>query len=190
MEKRISAVEAESALREIDASRERMRNVLKSHHGHAYLWLWGIITMFDCFGVEYLGLAAMQVPSLVAMVVGILGSVIITFSRSLRIRVKPDRRFIGIAVMIIVVHLGVIPAIMGWPQDPRAMYTYTLLFWTEIYVVAGIWFNNHLVWCGLLCMVFSLTGLLVFPHIFWVWSGITVGGTLIGSGFVLRYGNR
>ncbi len=187
MENQISPAEAQRALRDVALSRARMGEVIRSHHGHVYLWLWGVITVFDCLGVQCYGVVAMQMPSLVFNLVGILGSIALSFLRAQTIRVQPDRRFISVAVMISIIHLAVIPAILGWPHDARASFTYSMLWWTQIYIVAGIWFSNHLLWSGLLCIIFVLAGLWVFPGIFWLWSGITIGGTLIGSGLVVRY---
>jgi hypothetical protein len=187
MNRPISANDAELALREIALSRDRMHEAIRLHHGHVYLWLWGVITVVNCGGTHLFGVAAMQPTCTLTNLIGIIASFGIGFWRSRRIRVQPDRRFIAVVAMIMILNLFVIPAIVGWPQDPRRIFIYVTLIWTQLYVLAGIWFSNYLVWSGVLCIVFGLLGLFVFLNIFWLWCAVTIGGTLLVSGFYVRY---
>jgi hypothetical protein len=187
MEQPISASDAELALRDVALSRARMREVIRAHHGHAYLWLWGVIIVVNCGGTYLFGVPRMQLTTSLTNLFGLIASFGITFWRSRRIRVQPDRRFLAVVALVVILHLFVIPLIVGWPHDPRRTFTYVTLFWTQLYVLAGIWFSNYLVWSGAACILFGLLGLFVFPGVFWLWCAITIGGTLIVSGFYVRY---
>jgi hypothetical protein len=55
------------------------------------------------------------------------------------------------------------------------------------YVIAGLWFDTYLLWLGLVMTAFILVGLFCFAAIFWWWIAIFGGGTLIVSGFYIRY---
>src|SRR3569833_3023076 len=187
MDQSISASDAERALGEIALSRARMHEVIRLHHGHAYLWLWGLITVINCGGTHVFGAERMQTTTIGMNLFGMVASIGIALWRSRRIRVRTDRRFVAAATLITLVHLFVIPEVIGWPQDPRRAFIYVMLFWTEIYVLAGIWCSNYLVWSGALCIAFGLLWLFVFSSVFWLWCAITIGGTLIVSGFYVRF---
>ncbi len=183
----ISSEEAARALRDVEASRLRMRTVVRAHQGHYHLWLWGVIVAGQCLGTQFYGVRALGLPSLIAIGVGLILSCLIGFLQATQIRTRPDPRFVGVVLMILVFHLGIIPALVGWPRDPKVAYTYGILLWTQIYIVAGLWFDSYLLWLGLLSVVFALLGLLVFTAFFWFWCAFFVGGTLIASGFYVRY---
>jgi hypothetical protein len=57
----------------------------------------------------------------------------------------------------------------------------------QIYILAGLWFDICLLWTGILVTVFLLAGLWFFAPIFYWLFAIFGGGTLIGTGFYLRY---
>ena len=55
------------------------------------------------------------------------------------------------------------------------------------FVVMGLWQRNFMVWIGLLITALILVGVFLLEPYFWLWMAVTGGGTLIGTGLVIRF---
>jgi hypothetical protein len=191
MQEQISRAEADRALREIDDSRAAMRRAIRAHRGHFYLWLWGAVWTAMALLVHFLGRRGFAFfPWLI--VSAMLLSFAIAVFQSRQIRVPIDRRF-----------LGAIAAILGfgffWPvvlagsgHSPNDAHTFAFicLLVMQIYVLAGIWFDNYLLFIGLIVSALILIGLFFFPTVFWLWFAAFCGGPIFLSGFLVRFAWR
>jgi len=181
----ISKDEAQQALRDIEASRLAMREIIRTHRGHLYLWLWGGI--FIVTPILYmLQPGKYWVVANWLAVGGTVASFVIGWSQGQQIRKKVDRRFVAICICLLAFGYGVWPVFLGAPHSNKAAYGYGLLLWMQIYMVAGIWFRNYWLWIGAAVTALLLAGYVFFPAEFWEFS-LLGGVTLVTSGIYVRF---
>jgi hypothetical protein len=181
----ISKEEAQQALREVEASRRAMRDVIRAHRGHLFLWLWG--------GIWIANPVLMLVDPTRYWVVanwitigGAVASFAIGWGQSRQIRSKIDGRFVAICVALLAFGYAVWPVFLGPFHSYKAAYGYGLLIWMQLYVVAGIWFRNHWLWIGAGVTALIMVGYIFFPAAFWEFS-LLGGVTLVTSGVYVRF---
>jgi hypothetical protein len=184
----ISREEAEKALGEVEATRVAMREVIRSHRGHLYLWLWGsvfiAIALTNWLSNERDWRAGNWISA-----AGIVATIVIGWVEGQQIRSKVDKRFLAVCVAILGFGYVVVPTLFGAPHNPKTGYGYSLLIWMQIYIVAGIWFRNYWLWIGIVVTALILAGFLFFPAAFWGCC-VIAGATLVGTGFYVRFGHR
>jgi len=184
----ISREEAEQALRDIEASRAAMREVVRTHRGHLYLWLWGTvfcaISLTNWLSDERCWRAGNWISA-----AGIVATILIGWIEGRRIRSKVDKRFLAVCITILVFGYVVFPTLLGAAHDSKTGYGYSILIWMQIYMVAGIWFRNYWLWIGASATALILAGYAFYPPAFWGCC-ILAGLTLIGTGFYVRFGKR
>jgi hypothetical protein len=184
----ISREEAEKALREVEASRVAMREVIRTHRGHLYLWLWGTvfcaIALTNWMSDERYWRAGNWIS-----VTGIVVTFVIGWVEGRQIRSKVDKRFLAVCVAILAFGYVVVPTVLGAPHSAKAGFGYSILTWMQIYIVAGIWFRNYWLWIGIVVTALILAGFAFFPAAFWGCC-VIAGATLIGTGFYVRFGHR
>ncbi|HTB79370.1 MAG TPA: hypothetical protein VK717_00640 [Opitutaceae bacterium] len=181
----ISPEEAARALGDIEASRTTMRVVIRSHRGHYHLWLWGSIWAAMALLAEYLGLPGMRIANCLVLG-GFAASALIILGQKTQVRSTGHKRFVGMLAAI-VVFAFVWPLVLRGPANPKSGFAYSALVSMFCYIMAGIWFDIYLLWVGLVVSALILTGLFFFPAIFWWWIAVLCGGTLIGTGFYVRF---
>jgi hypothetical protein len=181
----LSPEEAARALAAIQNSRNAMRAAIRAHRGHYHLWLWGVIWIGMAMLAEFRGLAGVHLmPWLCAA--GITGSMVLGFVQGSQIRMPVDKRFLGVLAAVILFS-ALWPLVLRAPVNDQAIFAYSGLVAMLCYVIAGLWFDTYLLWLGLVMTAFILVGLFCFAAIFWWWIAIFGGGTLIVSGFYIRY---
>jgi hypothetical protein len=184
----ISPDDAQRALHTIDDSRETMRRAVRAHRGHLHLWLWGSIWIVMALTVHFYGEAATRFFPLFVLP-GVAGSAAIGIYQSRQIRTPIDKRFLA-ALVCLLAFGGLWPFVLGVADAPSAdirMFAFFALLVMQLYVLAGIWFDNYLLAIGLGVTVLILTGLFAFPGIFWLWFAICCGGPVVLSGFIVRF---
>jgi hypothetical protein len=180
----ISPEEAARALQGIEASRATMRSLVRAHRGHLYLWIWGAVWIAISL-VNSLAAPRSGAPSYWLLAAGVAASVAVMFFQRLRVRSRVNMRFLGVCIAILAFGYGVWPVMLGLPHTAKAAFGYSTLVWMQLYVVAGIWFDNYLLWLGVAVTALLLAGFVLFPAFFWVWS-LLGGVTLLGTGFYVR----
>ena len=183
--------EAAQALRQIDESCEAMRRVVRQHRGHLHLWLWGSIWTAVALSVHFFGERATRwIPWFILP--GIAASIAIGIYQARQIKTPFDQRFLRALACLIVFGL-LSPVVTGASMAPvnhaRAFAFFALLA-MQVYVLAGIWFDNYLLVIGVAVSALILIGLFVFPQTFWLWFAIFCGGPVLLSGFVVRFAWR
>jgi hypothetical protein len=181
----ISPEEAARALGEIEASRAAIRTAIRMHRGHYQLWLWGGIWVAMALLGQFYGMRGLRLFPWICLA-GLVPSFVIGYAQRSEVRIPGDKRFLRVLVAIIIYSV-IWPFVLGWPANPKFEFAYTALTTMFYYVVAGIWFDSYLLRTGLLISALILTGLFFFPSIFWWWFAVFGGGTLIGTGFYVRY---
>jgi hypothetical protein len=180
----ISPEEAARALHEIEASRTAMRVTIRAHRGHLFLWIWGCvwiaIALHDGFAVPKVSFANWVSAA------GIVATVIVGFVQGGQIRSPINKRFIAVCVTLLLFGYGVWPVIFGGFHSYQAAFGYSTLIWMQLYIVAGIWFNNYWLWVGIAVSALILAGFIFFPAIFWVFM-LLCGLTTVCTGIYVRF---
>ncbi len=180
----ISPEEAARSLREIEASRSAMRSLVRTHRGHLYLWLWGSIWIVVSL-LNWVDAPRFWAVSNWISVAGLVATFAIVVAQRRQVRSRLDRRFLAVCAVLLAFGYGVWPVFLGQPHTYKSAYGYGILVWMQIYIIAGIWFDNYWLWMGVAMTVFILAGFLLFPAIFWMWP-LLGGVTLLGTGFYVR----
>jgi hypothetical protein len=182
----ISPEEAALALREIEASRQAMRRAIRDYRGHIYLWIWGAVWVAISI------LEALHAPNLVSLtnwisIAGMAATAAAIFIRRQPVRKAFDKRFIAVCGTLLVFGYLIWPIFLGGPRSFPSGYGYSLLLWMQLYIVAGIWFDNYWLWIGLAMTVLIVAAFLLFPAYFWI-GPLLGGATLVATGFHVRNG--
>jgi hypothetical protein len=191
MQSNISPAEADRALREVADSRAAMRRAIRAHRGHAYLWIWGAAWIAMPLLVHFFGRRGFAFFPFVIFPAAFL-SLAIGVLQSRQIRAPLDKRFLGAIATIL--GFGILwPFVLGgagYSPDESRNFAFICLLIMQVYVLAGIWFDNYLLFIGLLVSALILIGLFCFADIFWLWFAVLCGGPVFLSGFVVRYAWR
>jgi hypothetical protein len=180
----VSQEEAARAIQEIETSRAAMRTLVRAHRGHLYLWIWGAVWIAISL-VNLMAAPRSGMPSNCLAAAGVVATFAVMFFQSMRVRIRVNMRFMGVCIAILAFSYGVWPMMLGWPHTAKAAFGYSTLVWMQLYVVAGIWFDNYLLWLGVAVTALLLAGFIFFPGFFWMWS-LLGGLTLLGTGFYVR----
>jgi len=111
----------------------------------------------------------------------------IGFFQARQIRVTIDRRFAAVCATLLLFGYCVWPVFfLGEFHSYKAAFGYFTVLWMQLYVVAGIWFDNYLLWIGLAVTALVVATFLIVPAFFWALT-LLCGVMLLGSGFYVRY---
>lgn len=185
MHPEISPHEAAAALAEVDRARSAMRRAIRDHRGHFHLWIWGLAwVVMPLMAQVYGDLAArwFWVPCVVAGV----ASASVGLVQRQQVRERMNLRFLG--AMAALIAFAVIFLFVLQPQlSIKSLYTYECLVVLQAYVIAGLWTDTYLLWLGIAVTALVLVGFFFLPGIFWLWMALFGGGSLIATGFYVRY---
>jgi hypothetical protein len=186
----ISPDEAATALQEIEASRAAMRRAIRTHRGHLYLWLWGYIWIaMSVLNWRYEEGALHAIWWLSGA--GTLATLAIGFVQGRQIRSRIDRRFLGVCGILLAFGYLVWPFLLGdlhsyGFRSYKGAYSYFTVIWMQVYMVAGVWFDNFWFWIGLGVTVLVVATLVFAPALFWAVT-LLFGVVLAGTGYCIRY---
>jgi hypothetical protein len=178
--------EAAAALAVVRQAEATMRSVFRARRGHYYLWLWGALWVMMALLAHFRGLAGVALFPWIC-VGGAVTSFAIGFFQNNQVRVPVDRRFLG--ALAVLLGFALLWPILFHPTAPSAklLFTYMGLVVAQVYILTGLWFDTYLLWLGLILSALILAGFFWFLPIFWLWIAVGCGGTLILSGFYVRY---
>ncbi len=182
----LSKDEAIAALSAVKEAQATARAAFRAHHGHFHLWIWGVVWIVMAVAAQTRGLAGVRLFPWLGLG-GMLLSTAVGFFQGHQVRQPTDRRFLG-AIAALVVFAVLVPLVFQLAHvTAERVFAYTALVVAECYVVAGLWFDTYMAWLGVLLAVLILLGLFFFSGIFWIWIAVCCGGTLIGTGFYVRF---
>ena len=185
----LSTQEAAAALAQVEAARVAMRRAVQAHRGHIHLWIWGTawvaMPLLAHFGgdrmARYFGWVVLA---------GTVASVWAGRQQGQRIRQPLDRRFLGMIAALVGFGMVFPIVLFQGRQTAMSMYAYTCLVAMQVYVIAGLWADIYLLWVGLLVTALILAGYFLAPGIFWPWMAVCGGGSLLATGFYVRFSWR
>lgn len=182
----ISPAEAAEALQEVENSKRAMREMIRSHRGHVFLIIWGLVWVVMAF--EGWSGYAPRHPWAYCWIsgAGVVASLIVRRRQSRFVRSTFDGRFLGVCGALLAF------SVLVWPKLLHAsrlsfeeMYAYSVLIWMQLYVVGGILFSRHLLVAGIIVTALVLSGLYLVPALFWP-ACVLSGLTLIGGGLLIK----
>ena len=181
----ISPQDAAQALHEIEQARATMRSVIRAHRGHFHLWIWGLAWIAMPLTAHFGGDdAARHFPWI--CLAGMVASFVVGFTQATQIRMPANARFLGV-ITALVVFAALFPWVLQARFSVKSIYAYLCLVAMQGYVIAGLWTDSYLLWLGLVVTALVLTGVFLFPGIFWPWMAVCGGGTLLLTGFYVRH---
>lgn len=185
----ISPADAQSALRDVDATQARVHNAIAYHHAAPHLILWGVIWVI---GYVASGLSSGSGSGLVWLALVILGAV-----GSFALGMRSYRASGGrsgsrhaawtapvAAAMIFVFFLATFSVFQ--PSGPAAYLLFPALVTGLIYTVLGMVRMHRMMVIGAAIMLLSYAGYLLFAPYLAFWIAAVGGGGLIVSGLWLR----
>jgi hypothetical protein len=184
----ISEAEAAQALREIEVSQLAMRKAVMATRGPAHLWIWGTAWMAMAI-VRKLNHPRFWVAILWISAIGMVASLVCGIRQGVvqsgRFRATIDKRFMAICATLLFFGYGIWPRFFHLFVSYDSAYAYQVVLWMQVYIIGGIWFDNMLLWVGLIVTALILTGFLFIPSLFWLGAFLS-GLTLFISGFYIR----
>jgi hypothetical protein len=137
-------------------------------------------------------LSNVKIRPLEAIPIGIAVSVGIGFVQSRHVRAPIDRRFLAALAALLAFGYFVFPFVLApaFNSPPNSfirIFAYFWLLWMQVYILAGLWFDNYLLWIGILVTCAILLGVFLFSAVFWLWLAVFGAVPLILSGFYVRY---
>lgn len=185
----ISPADAQSALRDVDATQARVHTAIAYHHAAPHLILWGVIWVIGYVASGFASGPQTGWIWLVLVIVGALGSFGLGMRSSRSAGAGAGARHTAVtapiaAAMIFVFFLATY-SVFG-PSEPAAYLLFPALVTGLIYTVLGMVKMHRMMWIGAAIMLLSYAGYLFFAPYLAFWIAAVGGGGLIVSGLWLR----
>ena len=181
----LSPDEAREALDQVEAGRKAARLALRRNSGHLHMWIWGTFWVVVPIAFHFSEAFAARFTWVFALVGACASAYVGRFVEGSRIRKPFNPRFGALGLLLAAYAVAWI-LLLG-SSDSKTIYAYFCTVSMFGYVVAGLWFDIYLVWVGLAATVLTFAGYYLFNPWFWIWMAIAGGGTLIGTGFYVRF---
>jgi hypothetical protein len=184
--------EALASLTEIQQVTAQTRQTLAQGMASPILMLWGVvwilgfvITQFfpEQAGVAWMGLDA----------AGVFGSCWMGTRHRDRVLKREGGGRVLAAWLVLILYMGIWNVLMlpsgtlnGWQAGVR-MGAFNVTIPMCGYVIMGLWMGRFFIWLGAGITVLTLVGYYALPHYFFLWTAVTGGGALLGTGWYLRF---
>jgi len=181
----LSPEEVRQALEQVEVGRRAARLALRRNCGHYHLWIWGTFWIVVPLVFQYSPEVGARYTWVFALVGAIASTFVGAFVARSRMKVPLNSRFTSL--MVLLAAFSVVWILLLGSSNAKAIYAYFCTVAMFGYIAAGMWFDLYLVWVGLGATVLTLVGYYAFGPWFWIWMAVAGGGTLIGTGFYVRY---
>jgi hypothetical protein len=181
----ISPADAQSALRDVDATQARVHNAIAYHHAAPHLILWGVIWV-----IGYVATGLSSGPQigwvwLVLVILGTLGSFGLGM-RSFR-AVGAGRTAVTAPIAAALIYVFFLATYSVFrSSEPAAYLLFPALVTGLVYTLLGMVRMHRMMWVGGAIMLLSYAGYLFFAPYLAFWIAGVGGGGLIVSGLWLR----
>jgi len=207
----ISREEAQDALQQAIETAERTRKLLASRGADALFIVWGAVWFIGYIGIEIAprlfavfargtnldskAIAyAINGLWLVLIALGIVLSVVIWRRRAATKTRGGFRTGCFWALLYLYVDLWLfllwpfikVSGADDWVRFGRHMGAIGATVPMFAYVIMGLWLDHFMIWVGLAVTALTMAGLYLFPAAFWIWMAVVGGGTLAGTGLLIR----
>jgi hypothetical protein len=189
----ISRDEAQESLNQVGQAVEQTKRMASYAGADTLFILWGLVWVLGCLGTQFV--SALQNRQWAPLVGAGLVATFVVCRRNLPVKSPVDRRLLWFWVLLFV-YAGMWVALLApflevtGAEEHRMLSMHFWVLWATVamfaYVVMGLWFENFMVWVGLAITGLTLVGLYLLQPVFWGWMAVTGGGTLLGTGLVIR----
>lgn len=185
----ISPADAQSALRDVDATQARVHEAIAYHHAAPHLILWGVIWVIGYVASGFVSGPQIGWVWLALVTLGALGSFGLGMRSSRSAGAGTGARHTAVtapiaAAVIFVFFLATYSVFR--PSEPAAYLLFPALVTGLIYTVLGMVRMHRMMWIGAAIMLLSYAGYLLFAPYLAFWIAGLGGGGLIVSGLWLR----
>ncbi len=182
----ISQQQAADALRDIDVTESRSRELRKYQQASPILFMWGVIWVIG-YAASNLDPKAplLWIPLTLA---GIVGSMLLHRRNSQNTDAadwKVRNRRAGLSAVALTAFCTAVYAIMQ-PHNPLAYAAFPALMVALAYVVVGIWFLPRYLLLGIAVFALTVSGFIYLPAFFTYWMAVVGGGSLMLGSLWLR----
>jgi hypothetical protein len=207
----ISPAEAQESLVQAQDAAERTRKLLACRGADALFVIWGVVWFLGYMGMEFgprliLALArggevrgatfawTMNGLWLTLIALGIAVSLVVWKRRS-PTKTRGGAR-VGWFWLLLYVYVDIWIFLL-WPFIKVEGAEESVRFWRHVsaigatvpmfaYVMMGLWLDHFMIWIGLAVTGLAVLGLFLVPNWFWIWMAVMGGGTLVGTGLLVR----
>ena len=207
----ISPKEARESLAQAQDAAARMRKLLACRGADALFVIWGVVWFLGYLGNEFAPRLLIALARggevrdatyawtlnglwLALIALGIALSVVVWKRRSPTMTRGGVRT--GLFWLLLYVYVDIWIFLL-WPFIKVEGAAESVRFWRHMgaigatvpmfaYVVMGLWLDHFMIWIGLAVTGLALLGLFLVPVWFWIWMAVVGGGTLIGTGLLVR----
>jgi hypothetical protein len=188
----ITREEAQASMARIEEANRQMRRLAAYGGTDMILMIWGAVWFLGYLGNQFVPVWA-GLCWLVLILTGIAATIIIGRRSPVK---SPLGRQIGIFWGMLYVFIWIwfillwpffhIEGAEQWIRFSRHMGAFAATVPMFAYVVMGLWLDRYLLWIGVAVTGLTLVGLyLVYPYFFY-WMAVAGGGTLAGTGVLIR----
>jgi hypothetical protein len=185
----ISPDEAEESLAAISSMRKRMRHAVANGGAHYFLILWGVVWFLGFLGSHFF---TDRIAGYVWMALDILGGL-----ASWGMGMLLSRRFrntstsatsgrIGLFWLALFAYCN-LTVWIAWPLDGRQLAMIIIIFAMLGWIAMGFLLSISLIGLALFVTALAFGGYYLLPDYFYLYMALLGGGTLIGSGFYIRF---
>ena len=182
---KLTPEEAVAALADVEQGRRAMRSAIRAHRGHLHLWLWGVAWIAMPLTAYFGGDSAARFFPWICLA-GIVASFAGGLTQHRQVRTPFNGRFLGV-LSTVLLFAAIFPWVLHAQFDTKTAYAYLCLVAMQGYIVAGLWTDSYLLWLGLAVTALILVGHFLLPGIFWPWMAVCGGGSLLLTGFYVRF---
>lgn len=181
----VSPQQAADALRDIEQTQKRSRELHYYRTGSPVLLLWGVIWMIGYGVTGYSEKAVIWIP---LSVIGMLATFVL--QQKFRPTYTPEdwkargRKF-GLSSLVVFAFVASVYAVMQ-PRNPDVYAAFPALVVAFSYGIAGVLFVPRYLWLGLAVFVLTLTGFFYVAGWYNYWMVAVGGGALILGSLWLR----
>lgn len=197
----ISQEEARQSLGQIEETARRARQMVAYAGGDALFVVWGVIWFIGFIATHVMDvtLAHTRADIFIGAVWTVLVATGIIIGIVVDRRRMPTRSPVGwrIGVVFWLLYLYVdiwLALLFPFVRVEPGQWD---MFWKHLgaiastvpmfaYVIMGLWLDLYMLWIGLIVTALTLAGLYFLQPWFWLWMASAGGGTLIGTGLLVR----
>ncbi|MFC1765124.1 hypothetical protein ACFL6U_24010 [Planctomycetota bacterium] len=187
----VSHEDAQNALDLVQETQKRLRRAISEGQLSSLLLLWGLIWIIGSIALHFLGGPRGGTVFAILDVIGFVATFLISRQapHQKAIRGPQDQILFwhiwGLWIALILYGVAWLFLLKPITSLQLGVFLSTLAMFG--YVVMGLWFASYfMVWLGLGVTVLTLFGYYLLPDYCYLWTAVTGGGTVCGTGLYIR----
>ena len=189
----LSQQDARESLSQIQDTVERTRKMVAYAGGDTVFTVWGVVWVLGYLGTHFLPHVCHWIW-LVLVATGVLLTFVV-MRRHTAVRSAAGKR-IALFWFLLFIYVDLWLALL-FPFIRVQGAEQSAMFWRHLgaisatvpmfaYVAVGLWLEHFMIWIGLAVTALTILGLFLIPPYFFIWMAAAGGGTLIGTGLLIR----